>query len=572
LAETVLTGVESYLGLHYPASDIPLPARAVFLKNWVRTIPDVNYEPVPLQPRDNPVTRAPLDLGVSLLRAVSPTHIEYLKNMRVGASLTISLVVEGKLWGLIACHHLSKKLVSMEIRDACESIGRMASAFISVRVQADSMAERSRFRKIHEVLVANIKNSRDMAAELTQSTPNLLDLISASGSSAALYLDGYWGIVGSTPPEDKLELLVDWLSDTHPEKTVYSTQALAEQFPGAVDFLPQWCGVLAISIPKSKRNYIFWFRPEVKGTVNWAGKLEKSVDAMGRLHPRGSFAVWQQAVEGKSTAWSEIEIETALQLRNEIMASDLREQFQREQDARIEAVRATKAREELMAVLSHDLKNPIGSIRLGAQFATKFLNPESFEKVRTYLSRIERATVSMDSLINDILSITKLEAGFLSIEKEMVGIDELIREVMDLVAPIANDKQIQMVSNFKAATCETVCDRNQMFQVISNILGNAIKFTPEHGKISIVLEECGPEYVKIAVTDSGPGIPPENLANVFDRFWQAQQTKRFGTGLGLTIVKGIVENHGGKVWAESDGKTGTTFHFTLPMIRKVRRS
>ncbi|MBC7397535.1 MAG: GAF domain-containing protein [Bdellovibrionales bacterium] len=567
VAESIKPGVQSYLGLHYPASDIPLPARAVFLKTWVRMIPDAESAPVGLIPIVNPKTGKPLDLGVSLLRAVSPVHLEYLANMGVAASLTISLIVDGKLWGLIACHHRERKYIGVGMRDSCEAIGRLASAFISVRTTSDREVIEARYREVHQRLVEHLRYGIDMAAELTRQVPNLLDLIFSEGSAAALYLEGSWASVGNTPPPEKLNAIVDWLVENKREEVLYCTNNLAAEFPASQEMNPVFCGLMALAIPITKRHYVLWFRPELITTVSWAGKPEKWVDESGGLHPRASFALWVEEVKGRSEPWTKVEKQAALELRNAIMAVDLQKQHVREQEARIEAERATKAREELMEVLSHDLKNPLGSIRLSAQFANQFLNAESFEKVRPYLARIAKTTASMDSLISDILSITKLEAGYSDTVLEMVDVAELLLEVVELVAPIAQDKGITLTTECVPTACLTLCDRGQIFQVISNILGNALKFTDGQGKISIALNGSGTEYMRLKISDTGPGIPPENLSNIFDRFWQAQQTKRLGTGLGLAIVKAIITAHHGRVWAESDGKNGSSFCVLIPLLK-----
>jgi chemotaxis family two-component system sensor kinase Cph1 len=561
LAESVKTGVESYLGLHYPASDIPVPARAVFLKNWVRMIPDVGYQPVALVTHEG----APLDLGKSLLRAVSPIHIEYLKNMGVGASLTISLISNGKLWGLIACHALKPKYVSLPARDACETIGRITSALITSKIELEKNNLRGESDTVVKELVSRLNEETDLAVALTDPSPNILHLISAAGASAALYRQGYWASAGKTPTEEQMNSLVSWLEANHLGEPIFATNSLAKEFPEAKDYLQVPCGVLALAIPKSPHNYLIWFRPEINSKVKWAGKPEKMVAKDGSLHPRTSFQEWEETVDGKSEPWTVLEKELALELRNSILAVELSRQFQKEQEARKAAERAMLLREEMMAVLSHDLKNPLSAIQLSTKVAEKFLESESKERVAEVLSRITRATSNMNHLINDVLSIAKLESGSVELDHETAEITEVISEVVEILEPIAIEKKIVITKRFLQNSCNVRCDRGRLIQVLSNILGNAIKFTPESGKICVDLESCGPEFLRISVTDTGPGINVDHLDFVFDRFWQANQAKRLGTGLGLAIAKGIISAHGGEIWAESDGKSFTTFRFTLPL-------
>lgn len=561
VAEKVKPGVESFDGLHYPATDIPTPARAIFLENWVRIIPDVHYNPVALKSALSEV----IDLGQSILRAVSPIHITYLKNMNVGATLTISLVIDNKLWGLIACHHLTKATISKDLRNKCETIGR----FISSLITSVSLKERTyhaeKIRKVHIQLINRIKDSNDMAKDLVTHTPTLLDLISAQGASAALYMDGYWIGVGVTPSNQELNDLVEWISQENKDTPVWQTNNLSKIFPKAISYRDIASGVLAASVPKTAKNYILWFRPEISKTVVWAGNPDKEMNMVnGRLTPRASFLEWKESVHGESVPWKEWEIDAALELRNAIMAIDLKKQFEKEQKSRQEAERAKQTREELMEVVSHDLKNPLSSIQMNTHLLKKFL-PTTEEKSLALIERISRSSMTMNNLINDILSMATIESGQMDLEKTRGCVTKVIKDSIDMLSPMAADKGITLIDNAKGP-CKAEYDYERLMQVLSNLIGNAIKFTPANGSITVDIAACGPDFVKISVTDTGPGIPKENLTNVFDRYWQAHQTKRLGTGLGLSIAKGIIQTHGGEIWVESTLGKGASFQFTLPIV------
>lgn len=566
MAESCNPGVESYLGLHYPASDIPAPARRVFLENWVRMIPTVNYAPVPFEPALNPLTGTTPDLSRTLPRSVSPLHLEYLRNMKVGASLTLSLVSEGRLWGLVACHHLAPKYLDENERGACEILARLISSLLRDFGRAEEFSQRERLREVHRKIVSRFSYAGDIGKLLTQEAPNLLDLVSSHGAAVALYLDGQWETVGNVPSNEQLNGLVDWLTENHAERPVFETSHLAGSLPSASDYQSIASGLLAISVPKTKRNYILLFRPEVVQTVRWAGKPdEKNADASGRLHPRSSFEEWTQSVRQRSAVWRSWEIDAALELRSAILAADLSRQFEKEQKARQEAETAMRLREELMAVLSHDLKNPIGSIMLQAQLMERAFEKSGDTKSLENSRRILRVGHNINNLINDILHVTKLESGTLLIEKEGADIGELLHEAVDLLESLAAHGKIELRVAPAEAPCRAKVDRERVIQVLSNLIGNAIKFTPPEGVIELSLEQCGPEFAQISVSDTGPGIPKEHQDLIFDRFWQANQTRRLGTGLGLAICKGIVEGHGGKIWVEDRPGGGSIFRFTLPL-------
>jgi chemotaxis family two-component system sensor kinase Cph1 len=566
MAEHRKPGVESYLGLHYPATDIPAQARKVFLENWVRMIPTVNYTPVPFEPALNPVTGSTPDLGKTLPRSVSPIHLEYLRNMEVGASLSLSILSEGKLWGLIACHHLTPKYLDENERGACEIMARLISSLLRDVSRVEEFNQRERLREVHRKIVSRFSYAGDIGKVLTQETPNLLDLVNADGAAAALYLDGHWETIGNVPSDEQLDALVDWLTEDHPEQPFFDTNHLVGVFPPASAYEKIASGLLAISVPKTKRNYILLFRPEIVQTVRWAGKPEEKIaSADGRLHPRTSFGEWSQSVRQCSVPWRSWEIDAALELRAAILAADLSRQFEKEQKARQEAETAMRLREELVAVLSHDLKNPIGSIMLQAQLMEKSLEKSGDAKSLEKSRRILRAGHNMNNLINDILHVTKLESGTLVIEREGTDIAELMRETTDLLESLATHGKIELRVKEGEMNCLAKIDRERVIQVLSNLIGNAIKFTPAEGVIELSLEKCGPEFVQLSVSDTGPGIPKDHQELIFDRFRQASHTRRFGTGLGLAICKGIVEGHGGKIWVEDRPGGGSIFRFTLPL-------
>ena len=557
VAERVKPGVESFFGLHYPASDIPAPARELFRVNWLRMIADVSAKTYPIISQN----QTPLNLSCSLVRAVSPIHLEYLKNMKVSSSLTISLRIGEELWGLIACQDGSPRYFSSEEREAFELIGRTTSLLIQEFSRRETEKHTKRLSVIHQKLVSNIHNVETMGKELTTHTPNLLDLINAEGAAAALSIDGQWVTIGSVPNESQLDSLLNWLNENHSDSPLFHTHHLPLVFPPALKYSKIASGLLAVSIPKTAKNYILWFKPEYIETVTWAGNPNDKIMNEGRLSPRKSFSEWSETVNNKSRPWMPWECEAALELRNAVNALDLRHQFKKEQAARAEAEKAVSAREELISIVSHDLKNPLSSILISSQLLDRQLKGWG-DKVRPLAERIQRSASVMNNLIEDILNITKLEAGGLVLDLSKHNITNVILETVEILAPIAREKSISLKTQLEP-NLELYLDHWRILQVVSNILGNAIKFSPEGGTI-IIRTQNHEEGILVSVEDSGPGIPAENVTRVFDRFWQARQTNRFGTGLGLAIAKEIVSAHKGKIWAESEYGKGCTFCFILP--------
>jgi signal transduction histidine kinase len=225
-----------------------------------------------------------------------------------------------------------------------------------------------------------------------------------------------------------------------------------------------------------------------------------------------------------------------------------------------EAEQTIDAREQVLKIVSHDLRNPLHTISMSASLLLEL--PLPLEQQSAYFRRIKRAGERMNRLIQDLLDVAKLEAGRVGIDARQIEVAPLVREAHEMLAPLASEKGIQLDAAVEDALPVIRADAGRVMQVISNLVGNAIKFTPAGGRI-VIRAEAEPEGVCFSVSDTGQGIPPEQLAHIFGEFWQANPADRRGIGLGLTIAKGIVDAHGGRIWVESRVGEGTTFHFAL---------
>jgi signal transduction histidine kinase len=243
-----------------------------------------------------------------------------------------------------------------------------------------------------------------------------------------------------------------------------------------------------------------------------------------------------------------------------------------EPDSHSAADIAVRDRENMLAIVSHDLKNPLGAIQLNHQLMARTLQSgeptERDRKLLTQLARAQRSAERMVRLIDDILDMAKIEAGRFMVEKADSRVDELLSEVLELHQPAAIQKSILLRTEIPQEACVGYFDHARIFQVLSNLMGNAIKFTPEGGTVTVRAETQG-ELLIFSVEDTGSGIAPEHLPHIFDRFYQAQETSKLGTGLGLSIAKGIVDAHHGKIWAESMLGKSSTFSFSLPVRARV---
>jgi light-regulated signal transduction histidine kinase (bacteriophytochrome) len=565
IAESCAPHMQSYYGHYFPASDIPAQARAVFLQNWLRMIPDVDYVPVKVFPAINPQNGMPLDLGHSMLRSVSPIHIEYLQNMQVKSTMTISLISDGRLWGLIACHHATPRMIDMDCRLATKMIGQIVSSQLQLKQSLDDTAYRGQLRATHSQLLSYMEQEPDLAQGLVKYSPSMLDLANATGAAAAIYHDNKWTVIGNTPSIAQIEELVDWLSTIHQREGIYATNHLSKQFPPAQAYKEIASGLMAVAIPKSARNYMLWFRPEVITTVVWAGKPEKAVQSEGdaiRLHPRASFASWREIVEGVAEPWRKVELEAIQHLRNSILALDLQREFIKEQEARAQAERVSREKEHMIHVVSHDLRTPLGVVSMTLEMLKLGRKENLSDRERLLFGRAFKATDAISRLINDVLDIAKADAGQRKFAARTESARQLVTDAIEMVTQQAQNRAIALHVDVQAENDAVACERSRIDQVLNNLIGNALKFTPARGSIAVsVLERDDKMLFRIA--DTGIGIAPENIGKVFDRFWQGTSGQEQGAGLGISIVKRIIEEHGGEIWVESNLGEDSQFYFTL---------
>ena len=560
IAEEKLEHMESYLDLHYPESDIPQPARKLFSSNWIRLIPDAQAQPIELFPSQNPLNNRPLDLKFSILRSASPCHLEYLHNMGVGASLTISLIEEGKLWGLIACHHQTPKHISYELRKACEFLGRVIFAEIANREETEDYDYRMKLTYIRSQLLDYMAQSGNFVDGLTKNEPNLLDLTNAQG--AAICFNGVWTAIGETPQEEELNLLVQWLNKNVNEE-IFVTDSLAQLYPDADKYKNVASGLLAI--PISRRNYVLWFRPEVIQTVNWGGdpnQAYKAIHSQGnlRLSPRKSFEQWKETVRLTSLPWKPVEVNAVLELRKAIVNIVLRQADELALLAQ-DLERSNAELKRFAYVASHDLQEPLNHVSNYVQLLEMRYGENLDEDAKDFIGFAVEGVSLMQNLIDDVLAYSKVDLQ--DSQFELTEIDTALEQALTNLGRRITQSNAVITYN----TLPTVmADKTQIMQLFQNLIGNAIKFRSEQApEIQINAERLEDEWL-FSVKDNGIGIEPQFSKRIFVIFQRLHTRDEYpGTGMGLAICKKIVECHRGKIWLESELGEGATFYFTLPV-------
>ena len=321
--------VESYRNHRFPSTDIPAQARKMLCENLFRFIPDVSYTPSPIIPLTNPRTNRPTNLGRSLLRSPSPVHIEYLKNMKVGASLTISIMKDKELWGLIACQHREKKSIGQSEKFATQILGKVASSLVTSKTHLEDYQYSQNLLNTFDQLHRKIESTSKLYDALTTESPTLLDLNPVADSSLAMCYEGKWFFKGDTPSKNEILNLVSWIKNNGDDE-VFVTDSLQRIYPPSLNFKSSASGLLAVNFPYGKTNFILWFRPEIIGTVTWAGNPQKTVEIeqeASSLHPRKSFEGWKEEVKFKSIPWKKSEIEVVKKLKRSIIEYELLRQY-----------------------------------------------------------------------------------------------------------------------------------------------------------------------------------------------------------------------------------------------------
>ncbi|HTQ46089.1 MAG TPA: ATP-binding protein [Polyangiaceae bacterium] len=552
VAEDRARDVEAFLGHHYPASDIPRQARRLYLLNPIRVIPDARCVAVPLVTAADAIARAPLDLTLASLRAVAPVHLEYLANMGVRASMSASLVRGDRLWGLFACHHRSPRKVPFALRSACEIFARVVSLELEALEEIGTRVERDALRGAESALVDAMRGSPEgWAGGLLARPELLLRVVKATG--VAIHDEHGTRTVGDVPSPPHVSTIIAWLSSLKGD--LLATCSVPTELPSVGASADVASGLLAVRIPGAAPAYVVWFRREVARTRTWGGDPSKAVDEEGaRLHPRRSFATWTELVRGTSLQWTRAEIETAESLARRAIEVDLQRQIAR-------ASQAIGVRDDVVAVLSHDLRSPLSVIELGVRLLRKGLGDAPALHVE--LDRIERARGRMTTLVSDLLDLATIEAGRFHVKPTPCRARAVVDDAVALSRPLAEERGVR-VDRAEVQDVPLLADRERLLQVLENLICNAIKFAAEGGTVRVSAAR-NDGFTRFEVHDEGPGIPPEQLAHLFDRYWRAPSARRtVGSGLGLFIAKGLVEAHGGQIWAESAMGRGSTFCFTVP--------
>ncbi len=544
VAEAKRADLDSLVGRRYPASDIPAQARRLYIENTLRLIVDVNAQAVPvLKATDT----KPLDMSRSVLRSVSPIHIEYLQNMGVGASMSVSIVLNGKLWGMMACHHMSAHQVPYSIRMACDVLCHILASDIQqleTRLSAERQVAAASQRA---ALVLKMMESDDIFSALFSGIAAIRELIPCD--AMMMTHGGKLHVSEATPPA-LVKHLLQWLNDELSNRDFYHAEKLDDLPAELVPHMGGFCGLLAFNIDKVNQSWLILLRLEQVHTISWGGKPEKIYQPgpLGpRLTPRGSFDEWKETVKGQAEPWSRADLTDARDLQHDLL------KVCNTRNAETERMRS-----QLMAVLGHDLRDPLNSISMAAQMM------EMQSGTSRMSARIKSSSGRMQRLVNQVLDMARLQTGLgLNLGFAETDVSALLQDLVEENLTAYPDVHIktEIASGVLASL-----DSDRVAQVIANLISNArhhgepgcevmVKLWTEHGLLRMTVHNAGGPIEAELV---------EVLFNPFKRHGMSSVRNRNGLGLGLYIAHEIVKGHQGEIrYDYVDGEI--VFSVALPM-------
>ncbi|RYX97842.1 MAG: GAF domain-containing protein [Comamonadaceae bacterium] len=530
VAESRIAELEPFLNRRYPASDIPAQARRLYIINTLRLISDVASAPVPVHGRSP--NGEPLDMSHCVLRSVSPVHIEYLGNMGVKASMSVSIVINGRLWGMLACHHMSVRQVPYAVRMACDVLGQILAANLQTLVARDHSQHMEAAASLRSQVIAQMLHADDSLSVLNGVAG---ELIAALGAGALVLAEDDKVVVHGDGdlPEPAARNLIKWLGEAGnlPQDGLLATDSFGVLSALLASELGAWCGVLAMRFDNFSNSWLVLLRKEQVETIAWGGRPEKdyAIGPLGpRLTPRGSFDVWRETVRGKSEPWSVSDLEVARRLQDELV---------RATSAR--NANMSRAKSQLLAVLGHDLRDPLQSISMAANVLQR---GEGQAKLG---QRIQSSSNRMQRLISEVMDMSRLQGGLgLGFQFQDIDLARLVDDVIEetrLASP-----QAQFVKQLPASLMASV-DPDRISQLLGNLLGNALHHGTA-GEPILVQLSAQDGRIELDVSNTGAEIAPATAAKLFSPFKReslGNARNRSGMGLGLYIAHEIMNGHSG---------------------------
>ncbi|TFK20594.1 hypothetical protein FA15DRAFT_673329 [Coprinopsis marcescibilis] len=551
-----------FKGLHFPAGDIPAQARALYAINKVRLLYDRSQPTARIVCRAKEDLQIPLDMTHCYLRAMSPIHIQYLENMGVRASMSVSVMAFGQLWGLVTCHTYGRN--GMRVSFPVRQMLRLLSESVSRNIERLSYARRLHTRK----LVKTLTSEQHPTGYIVSNADDLLGLFDAD--FGILVVGEGAKILGPNQHGQEILIMAEYLRLKQFD-TIQASQSVSADYPDLKlkTGLEVIAGLLYVPLSRGGRDFIAFLRRGQPRHVNWAGRPHKLGQGPKSLEPRTSFKIWSEVVAGRSRSWSDEQLETAGVLA--LVYGKFIEVWRQKQSA----MQNTKLANLILNNASHEVRTPLNHI---INYLEMALNGSLDTETRENLSRSHAASKSLLFTINDLLDLTRIESGGEMALNESFNLHTAIEEATYVYKREAERHGLKFTLDLEGSPSMIFGDSRKIRTIVQNLTANALKHTSE-GSITVQcatykepegLREANQGAVEIVVADTGSGIEPQKLESIFREFEQVESTEprsnaECGVGLGLAVVARSVEQLGGQLRVESSFGVGTKFSLLIPL-------
>lgn len=557
IAETKKEGLESFLNLHYPESDIPKQARALYLKKTKRIFSNVHTEAVPILSK----TEDAVDLTYSSVRSLSPIHAEYLKNAGVSSSFSTSIIVENKLWGLVTCQNIEPKHLDLMARVRAEIFTKLAANSYLTYKTEKKLQSNMKFTEMAFELKDRLQQHANINDALFENIDRLKNMIDSDGF--AIITKTGTKTVGEVPDAATLENLHQWAS-TEISDAVFHDSSFKKNYGDVLSLDEKSSGILIAKPVSEGKEILIWFRKKHDEYIRWAGHDNKKVekkDHFGEekimVSPRTSFDVYIETVSGNSRLWKSADIAAAERIISVILETSYNLNL-RIKDLNDQLTDLNTELESFSYTISHDLGTPLSVIKMNAQMLSS--QSSDVEKMRKKISNIIEEVNGMENMMQNVLHLSRAKSS--EIELKKLSTKRLIEKiVLDAKLTFNTEKTEVAFGEFP----DVFADETMLHQVFLNIINNAVKYSSQKSQPTVEIggEEKDGKIV-YTISDNGIGISTDEKDKLFKIFQRMSNAKNFkGSGIGLSIVDRIMTRIGGSVDYESTENEGSTFYLTF---------
>ena len=556
IEESVKDGLESYLHLHYPESDIPAQARALYLKNPVRITSHASGKTYPILGTE----KEKIDLTYSVTRATSPVHVQYIKNSGMEASFSTSIIINGVLWGIVACQNAKPKHLDLQSRLLVETLTRTSANAYATFKSRETLEDYQRINLNNISLRQNLLSEENFGKALENNIDDIMKTCGAEGM--IIKINNEILTHGNVPNLSDIEKIIDWskVNNQDFEENIFISSTFCKTSNLELDDSDISCGIIISVLGNNTSDMLIWIRKEQGQKIKWAGNPEKKTISeikdgveIIKFSPRKSFEIWKEYVKDTALPWKSKEIESAKWITSVILKASHTKSSQI-LDLNNQLKELNQELDSFSYTISHDLNTPLIVIKLNAQLMKRIVKSE--DSSHKYLDNIVNQVDTMSDMMKNVLELSKIKKS--EIELKKIEVDLLINK-------LAEDSKVSFDAPHTEIiienTPEVLGNPTMVYQVFGNVIGNAIKYSSKSSNPTVkIIGEVFNNEVTYKITDNGIGIDKKDADKMFKIFSRMSNAKAFnGNGVGLNIVQHLMEKMGGAISYESESGVGTTF-------------